>query len=105
MSQAEDEIRAKAHELLDEQYVQNHAAIRRYLMEIPVNRIGMKYCPVCESVACGVCGKCHELDHEFLFIELDCPLAVETRGMSACVAWSWAYIFLRRAEKALSIQG
>jgi hypothetical protein len=49
-----------------------------------------------------VCGQCHELDHEFLFIGMHCPAAVATRGQSSCVAWSWAYLFLRRAEKALS---
>jgi hypothetical protein len=67
-----------------------------------MSRIGMKYCPACESALCGICGQCHELDHEFLFIGPHCPMAVETSGLSPCVAWSWAYLFLRRAEKALS---
>jgi hypothetical protein len=49
-----------------------------------------------------VCGRCHELDHEFLFIGPHCPMAVETSGLTPCVAWSWAYLFLRKAEKALS---
>jgi hypothetical protein len=102
----ENKLRAKALEFLDGQHVQDQqfeARIKNHLQEIPVSRVGLQYCPACESALCGVCGKCHELDHEILFVGPHCPLAVETSGMSPCVAWSWAYIFLRRAEKALSV--
>jgi hypothetical protein len=98
-------VRAKALDFLEGQHIQDEHfsnLIRLYMQEIPVSRIGLKHCPACESASCGVCGKCHELDHEFLFIGPHCPLRVETSGRSPCVAWSWAYIFLRRAEKALS---
>jgi hypothetical protein len=102
----ENTLRAKALEFLDGQHIQDqqfYDAIRDYMAEIPVSRVGLPYCKTCESALCGICGQCHELDHEILFVGLHCPVAVETHGMSPCVAWSWAYIFLRRAEKALSI--
>lgn len=107
MSQAESDIREKALLFLDGQHVQNepfYIAIKGYLQEIPVRRVGMPYCRTCESALCGICGKCHELDREFLFIGIPCTVAVHTRGMSLCVAWSWAYLFLRKAEKALSAE-
>jgi hypothetical protein len=103
----EDQLREMALAFLNGQgqYIKDesksfYAAIKTYLFERPVSSIGLKHCPACESAICGICGKCHELDHEFLFVGRSCPIAVETSGTTPCVAWSWAYIFLRKAEKA-----
>ena len=99
----ENTLRTKAFEFLAGQHItdqQFEARIKQHLQELPVSRIGLSYRPACECALCGICGTCHELDHEFLLIGPHCPLRVETSGMSPCVAW--AYIFLRKAEKALS---
>jgi hypothetical protein len=68
--------------------------------EIPTSRVGMPYCPACESVLCGVCGKCHELD---ILYDIDCPLApydgdfqIKTR---ACSAWNLAYAAVGRIQR------
>lgn len=101
----EKQIRKKAKEFLDGQHITDqpfYNAIASYMAQIPVNRTGMKYCPACESAACGVCGQCHVLDKELVFLGPECPLEVETRGTSSCVAWSWGYLFLRQAEKAIN---
>ncbi len=98
----EDEVRDKAVAFLDGQHLQDEAfsaTIRRYITEIPVSPVGLKYCPSCESASCGICGACHELDHEFLFLGPHCPLAVPSFGKTLCVAWSWAFIFLQKAKK------
>jgi len=98
-------VRAKATEFLNGQNITDkafYACISKYMAEIPISQTGMKYCPVCEGAACGVCGGCHQLDKEFLFIGPQCPVEIETSGMTPCVAWSWAYIFIRDADKALN---
>lgn len=99
----ESALRERATEFLDGQHITDKAfyhAIASYLGQIPVDRVGMKCCPACESASCGICGQCHALDKEFVFIGPFCPNEVETHGTTPCVAWSWAYIFIRKAEKA-----
>lgn len=104
----EQALREKALEFLNGQRPADRAfydAITRYIAEIPVSRVGMKYCPACESAVCGICGTCHELDHQFLFIGPACPAAVsnyDDSNRNTCVAWSWAYDFHRRAERVLN---
>ncbi len=57
MNHDEKEIRAKALRFLDGQHVQSvdfYTAIRGYLQEIPVSRIGLPYCKVGASPAIQV---------------------------------------------------
>ena len=67
---------------------------------IPLSLTGMPYCEACESVLCGVCGRCHEDTKQFVFIEPRCPVAVPNMERPGCLAWSYAYQFLSQARRA-----
>lgn len=60
------------------------ARIRAYIDEIPSSPVGMKYCPACESLSCGVCGDCHNFDA--MPRQPLCPLDNENEGRD-CVEW------------------
>ena len=100
---AEDEtIRAFARQLWNDQRGsdQNFAAqVDGYLETIPVQLQGMPYCRICESVLCGVCGRCHEDTKQFVFIGPHCPVAVPNTERPGCLAWSYAYQFLSQARR------
>lgn len=67
---------------------------------IPVDFAGMKHCPACEGVSCGVCGKCHDLDRRDWHKNPACPEAHHMLDSDTeCVAWSYAYLFLKQAQK------
>src|SRR5215471_18849753 len=77
----DDEIRSKAVEFLDGQHVDDKAfydAVHTNILAMPTDRTGLKYCPACESAACGVCGQCHQLDKKILFVGANCPQEVTT---------------------------
>jgi hypothetical protein len=97
-----EDLRSIAIDLLDTQPNQDlpvYAAIRKCLVAMP---IGIeKYCPACEGTLCGVCGACHRLDQDILFCT-PCPLEVGA-GRQDCFVWSWAHIFLWKAEKARKV--
>jgi hypothetical protein len=104
---AEDEpIRAKARRLWNGQRSTDLAfaeQVDTLLSTIPLELQGMPYCRVCESVLCGVCGRCHEDTKRFVFIGPHCPVAVSNTEQPGCLAWTYAYQFLsaaRRAERA-----
>ena len=103
----DEEIKKQALTYLEGQHLQGEyqplrEATTHYIGEIPISRIGLKHCPVCESVSCGVCGQCHENDRRFLFVGMPCPMAVPNGEDTLCVAWSWAYQFIRDAERVLT---
>ena len=68
---------------------------------IPDGFVGMKHCPACEGVLCGICGKCHELDRRDWRRDPACPQAHYMRDTDEtdCLAWTYAYHFLKDAQK------
>lgn len=58
---------------------------------ISLSMAGQPYCPACESVLCGACGQCHELD---LHPGESCATLedADDPGMGAdCAAWFQAH--------------
>ena len=105
---AELKTRDRAHLYLLGQHITDqtfYRAIKTHVAEIPLDPRKMQSCPACESVLCGICGACHELDRRFLFVGPTCPVAQETDGTTPCVAWSWAYLFLKDANEAVAKEG
>lgn len=77
-----------------------------YIDSIPLNPVELKHCPGCEGVLCEVCGKCHDLDRKLdkrhpngEFVSLPCPAMQHMHQNDGCVAWTYAYVFLRDADK------
>jgi hypothetical protein len=105
-AQEDEPIRAFARQLWNGQRSTDQVfagQVDTYLETIPLELRGMPYCRVCESVLCGVCGRCHEDTKRFVFIGPTCPVAVPNTEQPGCLAWTYAYQFLsaaRRAQKA-----
>jgi hypothetical protein len=73
--------------------------VASYIESIPDGFVGMKHCPACEGVLCGICGKCHELDRRSFRSDPACPNArhmLDTDDTD-CLAWSYAYLYLKEA--------
>ncbi len=70
-----------------------------YIESIPLDRTMLQSCPACEGVLCGLCGKCHELDRKDWHTSVACPAARHIYQNDRCVAWSYAYIFLKNVER------
>ena len=103
MAEDEEAIRAFARQLWNGQRSNDQTfatQVDGYLETIPVELQGMPYCRVCESVLCGVCGRCHEDTKQFVFIGPHCPVAVPNTERPGCLAWSYAYQFLSQARRA-----
>lgn len=108
-SEEETEIRAFAqslwngqrHDKLDEKYKPFSALVDRYLQEISIEHGKAPYCPACENRLCGVCGRCHMVDTEFVSFVSQCPGMVEhtSERDPECTAWVFAYRFLDRARR------
>lgn len=101
---ADLKIRDQARLYLLDQRITDHAfhhAISRYIAEIPLDRQPLESCFACASALCDICGGCHELDRRFLFVPPKCQPAKQTR----CIAWSWAYWFLKSAKEVVAKEG
>jgi hypothetical protein len=111
MMMDETEIRAKAQTFFDAQRGDNeqfNQAVSQHIATLSLDMTTYRPCPACESALCGVCGRCHEVDHEILFVGPRCPVAAPTDGAEepeeiACVAWCWGFLFLRDAEKSVQL--
>lgn len=77
--------------------------IASHIDHIPLNPARLAFCPACESVACGVCGKCHELDRQSFRTGPTCPCARHLYSgdhqSNLCRAWLYALTFVRDAIK------
>lgn len=124
----EEEVRAKAHErnnagrdtkfpsrdkhykakkdsrLLGDPLFRDRVA--SHIDDTPLDPAKLKHCPACEGVVCEVCGKCHDLDRKLdqrkpsgEFVSLACPAIHHMHQNDICVAWVYAYMFLRDEDK------
>jgi hypothetical protein len=108
----EQEVRNQAHLFLLNQQLTDQAFfadIKRYIAEIPLDPRLLRHCFICASPSCGVCGDCHNLVEQVLSFDQkhvirENRIMVQPRGTLCCVAWSWAYLFLCDAERALKGQ-
>ena len=74
--------------------------VASHIDRIPLDPAKLKYCPACESVLCGICSKCHEIDRKSFRTGPTCPCAYHLhQGDDLCTAWLYAYIFLQDAVK------
>ena len=73
--------------------------IASHIDSIPLDPAKLKSCPACESVLCGLCGKCHEFDRQSFLVGPTCPCAHHMHQGDLCVAWAYAYVFLQDAVK------
>jgi hypothetical protein len=73
--------------------------VASHIDSIPLDPAKLKHCPACESVLCGLCGKCHEFDRKSFHVGPTCPISQHMHQDDLCVAWSYAYIFLQDAIK------
>lgn len=103
-----DAIRAKAIQSIDPEFYEEKTdltVLKHYIMEIPLDRVGLPFCPSCESRLCGLCGACHELDWEPdeqnpLNFGPFCPLSVIDLT-DTCSSWRDGYLFLKYAEEEM----
>lgn len=124
----EDEVRAKAHKrnngARDPQYPSRDKyykakkdsgllgdplfrdKVASYIDSTPLDPARLKHCPACEGVLCEVCGCCHDLDRKLdqrkpsgEFVSLACPAWHHVHQNDVCVAWAYAYLFLKGEDK------
>lgn len=108
----EAEIRAFAQRLWDGQrwdkpeHKSFSALVDQYIAEIDIEHGKAPYCGACENRLCGVCGRCHMVDTEFVGFVRRCPGGVGHNSTDdpECTAWVFAYRFLDKARRAYGKQ-